>query len=74
MVTSPMPNKATVETTYSDLKKAIDQALSMLESEDIDVDQAIKAYERGMKAAKELETYLKSAQNKVTKIKKSFEK
>ena len=40
---------------------------------DLDVDEAVKFYERGMEISKELEAYLKDAENKVTKIKADWE-
>lgn len=47
----------------------LDEILTKLQSNDLDVDEAIKLYERGMEVAKEIEKYLKEAENKITKIK-----
>lgn len=58
---------------YKGLSDELDQLLSKLQSADLDVDEAVKAYERGMEIAKRLETYLKEAENKVAKVKADWE-
>jgi exodeoxyribonuclease VII small subunit len=58
--------------TYADLQQELDSVLSALQQDDIDVDEALKAYERGMQVIKQLEAVLKNAENKVIKIKKDF--
>jgi exodeoxyribonuclease VII small subunit len=59
---------------YKELSAELDEVLAKLQSAtDLDVDEAVKAYERGMEIAKELESYLKEAENKVTKIKADWE-
>ena len=57
---------------YKSLNAELDEVLSKLQSEDLDVDEAVKLYERGMAITKELEMYLKQAENKVSKIKADF--
>ena len=59
---------------YRKLSQELDAILEELQTADLDIDEAVKKYERGMKIAEQLETYLKTAENKVTKIKESFEK
>ncbi len=54
---------------YKKLSAELDEILAKLQSSDIDVDEAIKVYERGMQVSQQLETYLKTAENKITKIK-----
>jgi exodeoxyribonuclease VII small subunit len=58
---------------YKKLSSELDQVLDKLQNADLDVDEAVKAYERGMEIAKNLETYLKKAENKVTKVKADWE-
>lgn len=60
--------------TYKELQAELDEVLTALQSDDVDVDEAIELYEKGMKLANELETYLKTAQNKVTKLQATFDK
>lgn len=59
---------------YRELSQELDAVLADLQTADLDIDEAVKKYERGMAIVKELEAYLKTAENKVTKIKVSFEK
>jgi len=42
--------------------------MTELQSGEIDLDKSLKKYEEGIKIIKELETQLKSAENKVKKI------
>jgi exodeoxyribonuclease VII small subunit len=58
---------------YRKLSAELDDVIAKLQSADLDVDEAVRAYERGMAIAKELEHYLKEAENKVTKIKADWE-
>ncbi len=59
---------------YVKLSKELDTILSVLQSAELDIDEAVKQYERGMEIVKQLEAYLKTAENRVTKIKAGFEK
>ncbi len=61
------------EKSYRELKEELDTVLETLQRDDIDVDDALKAYEQGMSLVKELESQLKSAENKVTKLKAKFD-
>jgi exodeoxyribonuclease VII small subunit len=61
------------KTDYKTLSAELDEVLTKLQSADLDVDEAVKAYERGMEIAKELEAYLKEAENKVAKVKADWE-
>lgn len=61
------------QTDYKKLSEELDEVLAKLQSADLDVDEAVAAYERGMAIAKQLETYLKQAENKVTKIKADWQ-
>jgi exodeoxyribonuclease VII small subunit len=63
----------TKEINYVELSQELDTILAQLQADDFDVDEAIKLYERGIEISKQLETYLKTAQNKVTKLKASFD-
>jgi exodeoxyribonuclease VII small subunit len=59
--------------TYAELKQELDIVLETLQQGDIDVDDALKAYEKGMTLIKLLEAKLKSAENKINKVKVRFE-
>ncbi len=57
---------------YRKLSNQLDEILEQLQSGEIDIDDAIAQYGRGMEIVEQLQKYLKEAQNKVTKIKKDF--
>ena len=59
--------------TYKQLKQELDMVLENLQQDDIDVDEALKAYERGMELIKQLKLVLKDAENKITKLKTKFD-
>jgi exodeoxyribonuclease VII small subunit len=59
--------------SYVELRNELNSLLENLQQEDIDVDEAIKAYEQGMELVKRLEVKLKTAENKVIKLKTKFE-
>lgn len=69
-----MTKKPTSKTNYQNLSSELESILARLQSADLDIDEAVKAYERGMTIAKELEVYLKTAENKITKIKADLNK
>jgi exodeoxyribonuclease VII small subunit len=56
------------EIDYQALNTELSEILARLQSEDLSVDEALKGYERGIAITKELEKYLKTAENKVSKI------
>ena len=58
---------------YRALSTQLDAVLDQLQASDVDIDKAVKLYDQGMKIIKELETYLKDAENKVTKIQKQWD-
>lgn len=64
----------TKDVNYQELSRELDTILTQLQTDDFDIDQALKLYERGIVISKQLETYLKDAENTVTKLKASFEK
>jgi exodeoxyribonuclease VII small subunit len=58
---------------YAELKAELDEVMEKLQSDDIGVDEALKAYERGMELVKQLEAKLNEAENKITKLKAKFD-
>ncbi len=54
--------------------KLLEELVEWFESDDVDIDEALKNYEKAMKLANQLEKDIKSAKNEFTKIKKSFDK
>lgn len=55
--------------TYKELSDELEKVMSDLEAGDLDIDEAVKCYERGLAIVKELEAHLKDAENKVTELK-----
>lgn len=54
---------------YQTLSTELDDVLAKLQNPDIQVDEAVKLYERGLMLVAQLEKHLKQAENKLTKIK-----
>ncbi|HTE21683.1 MAG TPA: exodeoxyribonuclease VII small subunit [Candidatus Limnocylindria bacterium] len=63
----------TAKIDYAALSAELDALVAQLQSADLDVNEAVKAYERGMAIVKELDQYLKTAENKVIKVKAAWE-
>lgn len=63
---------ASKKINYQKLQAELDEIMRQLQREDISVDEALKAYERGLAIVKELEQYLGQAENRVREIKAKF--
>jgi exodeoxyribonuclease VII small subunit len=59
---------------YPALQAELDSILSDLQRDDSDVDAALVHYARGLEIIKQLEAYLKKAENSVRELKASFDK
>lgn len=59
---------------YRQLTEELETILNDMQSGELDIDEAIKQYERGMMLVVQLQSYLKQAENKVIKVKQSFDK
>lgn len=57
---------------YQALTSELDDILIELQQTDLDVDVAVKKYERGLEVIKELEKYLGEAENRVSELKAKF--
>lgn len=62
------------EKNYKQLREELDSILAWFSEDSVDIDEAATKYQQGIKVIKQLETYLKTAENKITRLKKSFEK
>lgn len=58
--------------TYEEMKRELDGLMLELQREDIGVDQALHYYERGLELVKQIEEYLKTAENQLVKLKAGF--
>lgn len=54
--------------SYQQLKTELESSLSWFESDNIDIDEAINKYKSSIEIVKELETYLKEAENTIKKL------
>ena len=57
---------------YQALKSELDVIMNELQRSDIDVDDALKNYKRGLEIVKQLEQYLEGAENSVVELKAKF--
>jgi exodeoxyribonuclease VII small subunit len=55
--------------SYSELSDELKQVMERLEGGELDIDEAVSSYERGLLIVKELEAHLQAAENKVTQLK-----
>jgi exodeoxyribonuclease VII small subunit len=53
---------------YRELKQALDQVMAELQSDDLDVDEALKLYQKGLELVGQLEHYLKTAETTLTEL------
>lgn len=60
---------AAKQTDYQALNAELDGVLAALQQPDVQVDEAVKLYERGLKLIAQLETHLQQAENKLAKLK-----
>lgn len=54
--------------SYADLRAELDEVLSRIQSPNIDIDDAVAAYEEGEKLIRELEKRLQETGNKLKKL------
>jgi exodeoxyribonuclease VII small subunit len=62
------------EPNYQALKVELESVMAKLQAEDLDVDEALSLYERGLELVQQLENYLKTAENSVQELKARFNK
>lgn len=63
--------KKTAQST-AELMLELEQIVGWFEQDEVDVDVALKKFERGVAVARELKTRLKDVENKVVEIQASF--
>ena len=67
-----MPKRS--KPTYQELKTELDAILADLQSEELDVDGALTKYKRGLELAKQIEDYLRTAENEIRVLKTRADK
>jgi exodeoxyribonuclease VII small subunit len=64
---------AEAKKTYQQMTDELAQLVEWFESDKVNLDEAVAKYEQAMELLKQMEDYLKTAENKVKKIKAKFE-
>jgi exodeoxyribonuclease VII small subunit len=59
--------------SYKDRREELDKAITKLQSDDLDVDEALDLYKKSQDLIKELEEYLAKAENTINKYKTKLE-
>jgi len=57
------------EVNYQAMRAELDEIVEQLQEGTLDIDEATKQYERATQLIKQLEDYLKVAENKISKVK-----
>ena len=63
----PTPKKS--QPSYRQLREELDEVLTELQREDLDIDRALEYYKKGLQLVKQLEKQLSGAENKIRDIK-----
>lgn len=58
----------TKKLSYQELNTELELILTQLQSGEMDIDDALSAYERGQIIVKELQAFLSNAENKIKKL------
>lgn len=58
--------------TYEELKTELDAIVADLQHSDIDVDETVQKYKRGLELVKQLQSQLKDAENTIAKLQAKF--
>ena len=58
--------------TYQDLKNELDSVLADIQQDDINVDQALIKYKRGLELIDQLSSQIKDAENTITELQAKF--
>jgi len=57
------------QANYHALNAELETILADLQAGDLEIDEAVEKYQRGMEIVEQIQTYLKEAENKVKKVK-----
>jgi exodeoxyribonuclease VII small subunit len=55
--------------TYKQMAAELDALMQDLQSDNLDIDEAVRVYEQASKLIGQMEAYLQKTENKITKIK-----
>jgi exodeoxyribonuclease VII small subunit len=68
-----MAKKPESTINYEALRAELDEILDSLQRDDLAVDKALEQYQRGLELTRQLEAYLKTAENQAHKLKAKFD-
>jgi exodeoxyribonuclease VII small subunit len=69
-----MTKSKSTKPDYQSLKTELESVMTKLQDEDLDVDEALSLYQRGLELVQQLDSYLKTAENTVHELKARFDK
>ena len=69
-----MSKVKTSKVNYQALRDELESVMAQLQAEELDVDQALSLYQRGLELVQQLDSYLKTAENTVRELKAKFDK
>jgi len=69
-----MTKVKSTKSSYETLQTELEGVMAKLQAEDLDVDEALSLYQRGLELVKQLDSYLKTAENSVHELKARFDK
>jgi exodeoxyribonuclease VII small subunit len=72
-MTSTSKKQRTTAINYTELSEELSTVMARLEQGELDVDEAVKSYERGLEIIKMLEAHLTKAENRVSELKAASE-
>lgn len=55
--------------TYNQLQKELDQLISKLQDDELDIDEAVSTYQAATAIIEDMQKHLKTAKNKLSKVK-----
>jgi exodeoxyribonuclease VII small subunit len=59
--------------SYNQLKNELNEVIVKLQSDDLDVEEALELYKKGQTLIEQLEKYLEKAENTVKELKAKFD-
>jgi exodeoxyribonuclease VII small subunit len=68
-----MSNKVSSDNNYLDLRNELDDVMIKIQAEDLDIDQALVFYKKGLELIRQLEEHIKKAENEVKVLKAKFD-
>lgn len=67
-----MPVKEAKKTNFAEAFKELEEIVRWFESSEVDLEEGLKKFERGLELAKKCRLRLSEVENKVTRIKEKF--